>query len=153
MGMFSWICSDTDKELLIWDIDLRNPNFETKTAYCLIPKEFGGGAYIVDGNYQGYGVFYDENGEEHDIYDECGKWNCGDSGDKEKNRYNAINLTYNDKHNLKYPIKIVENLCDYEDADSSLDDPEQGWGGYMEGVWDSEYLEDMEWEEDCEEDI
>lgn len=32
-----------------------------------------------------------------------------------------------DNKNLKYPIKIVDELCGYDDVCASLGDPRQGW--------------------------
>ena len=68
MGQFSWICSDTEKALLRYDIYKENISKYTKRAFLLIPEEFGGGSFKVDNNYEGYGVFYDERGKEHDVY-------------------------------------------------------------------------------------
>ena len=67
MGQFSWICSDTRRELICYDIP--ETNTRTKKAFLLIPKEFGGGCYKVDDNYDGYGCFYDDNGKEVDAYE------------------------------------------------------------------------------------
>ena len=147
MGMFSWITSDTEKELICHDIRNRDGNRETKTAYLLIPKEFGGGAYKVGRGlgYEGYGVFYEKDGTEHDAYAELAKWNGVAVEDFQKSRSNAISLyymakdpnvsqyklgNYNTYETMKFPLKIVEKLCAYEDAEPCFDDPNQGWGGW-----------------------
>ena len=139
MGMFSWICSDTERALVCHDICKGLKNC-TKDAFLLIPKEFGGGSYKIKHNYEGYGEFYDENGNEVDAYDALGKWN----GLGDHNRSDAITLyfkttdgidgnwkkgNYNTTATMKYPLKIVEFEVPYEDAKPCWDDPNQGWGG------------------------
>ena len=148
MGMFSWKCSDTGHALIAGDIDTERlvPDTWTKKAFMLIPKEFGGGAYSVDGNYEDYGVFYDDNGGEHDAYEELAKWNGVTGKDTFESRSNAINLcytpenpaispyqdgNYNSPKVMKYPLKIVESYVPYEEADPCTDDPNQGWGEYL----------------------
>lgn len=158
MGQFSWVCSDTENELICGDIDTYRIHDYTKKAYVPIPKEFGGGSFKVDGNYDGYGEFYDDNGNEVDIYEELAKWNgVAVKGDKQKSRCNAIKLyftpkddsisqyekgNYNIEETMKYPLKIVENECAYEDAKPCWDDPNQGWGwsgsSYDEDDYDDE---------------
>ena len=94
MGMFSWKCSDTGNALLSEGIKVK-PNC-TKTAYLLVPKEFGGGAYLVDGDYDGYGEFFDLNtGKKVDAYELLGIWNGLEvPGDPDATRGNAIELYY-----------------------------------------------------------
>lgn len=144
MGMFSWTCSDTKNALVCGDTPKSRCYKCTKKAFLLIPKEFGGGSFKVDRNYDGYGEFYDENGKEHDAHEELAKWNgVAVDGDVYKSRSNAIKLfftpkdesksqyekgNYNTYETLKYPLKIVENECAYEDAEPCWDDPNQGWG-------------------------
>lgn len=146
MGMFSWICSDTKNSLVCYDINEIGCRNFTKKAFLLIPKEFGGGSFKIDHDYDGYGVFYDENGNEHDAYEELAKWNgVAVENDKQKSRCNGIDLyftpkdetkspyafgNYNTYETLKYPLKIVENECAYENAEPCWDDPNQGWGNY-----------------------
>lgn len=146
MGMFSWICSDTKNSLVCYDVSEDGCLNYTKKAFLLIPKEFGGGSFKVDHNYDGYGMFYDEHGIEHDAYVELAKWNKIDvKDDDQESRSNAIGLyftpkdvnkspyadgNYNTYETMKYPLKIVENECAYEDAEPCWDDPNQGWGNY-----------------------
>lgn len=176
MGMFSWICSDTENSLICADIDEVGCVDYTKKAFLLVPKEFGGGSFKVDHNYEGYGVFYDENGNEHDAYDELAKWNGvrvdeKDASDEDerlfRSRSNAISLyftakdeskspyekgNYNTYETLKFPLKIVENECAYEDAEPCWDDPNQGWGNYSSSdEEDDDYYEEDYYDDDEEE--
>ena len=73
MGQFSWVCSDTENELICYDIDTYRIHDYTKKAYVPIPKEFGGGSFNVDNNYDGYGRFFDKDGNEVDIFEELAK--------------------------------------------------------------------------------
>lgn len=142
MGQFSWKCSDTGHALLEGCIDEVGlvPDTWTKKAYLLIPKEFGGGHYSVDHNYDGYGRFYDKDGETHDAYEELARWNGVAVDDPRKSRCNAIDLYWrtlegDGGHNspdvMKYPLKITEEPMAYEDAEPCTDDPNQGWGEYL----------------------
>lgn len=140
MGMYSWVCSDTKNSLACYDI--RKTENRTKKAFLLIPKEFGGGSFKVDHNYNGYGEFYDDNKKPHDVYEELAKWNgVSVADDVFKSRHNAIELyfnpidksksqyeigNYNGYETMKYPLKIVENECAYEDAEPCWDDRRQG---------------------------
>ena len=76
MGQFSWKCSDTDNALIehYIETDRLKPDTWTKKAYLLIPKEFGGGSFVADHNYDGYGHFFDKNGGKHDVYVELARW-------------------------------------------------------------------------------
>lgn len=146
MGQFSWVCSDTKNSLVCFDVNEHGCVSYTKKAFLLIPKEFGGGSFKIDHNYDGYGMFYDDFGMEHDAYIELAKWNgLYDENDEQKSRSNAIHLYFTPKdktkspyadgnHNtcetLKYPLKIVENECAYENAEPCWDDENQGWGNY-----------------------
>ena len=142
MGQFSWICSDTGNALGCFNAGGTNC---TKKAFLLIPKKFGGGSYKVDHNYEGYGIFYDEYGLEHDAYEELAKWNKVSVKDNfQASRSNAIHLFYktkdeskqyekgyyNTRETMKYPLKIVENECAYEDAEPCWSDPNQGCGSF-----------------------
>ena len=169
MGQFSWVCSDTENELICGDIDTYGIHDYTKKAYVPIPKEFGGGSFKVDGNYDGYGDFYDDNGNEVDIYEELAKWNdVAVKGDKQASRAHAIHLyftpkddsisqyekgNYNTEETMKYPLKIVENKCAYEDAQPCRDDPNQGWGWSDSSYDDDEddYDEEDYYDDDEEE--
>lgn len=164
MGQFSWKCSDTGNALLEYTTDEVGlvPDTWTKKAYLLIPKEFGGGYYSVDNNYEGYGDFYDKDGKAHDAYEELAKWNGVTGKDTQESRCNAIELYYtgyrpeiskyaDGNHNLPetltYPLKITEEPMDYEDADPCTDDPNQGWGEYLPDDWD----DDDDWSSDEDE--
>lgn len=168
MGMFSWICSDTENSLVCSDVEESCCYDYTKKAFLLIPKEFGGGSFKIDHDYEGYGEFYDENGNAHDAYEELAKWNgVAVDGDKQKSRVNAIHLyftardesksqyekgNYNTYETLKYPLKIVENECAYEDAEPCWDDPNQGWGNYSSSDdEDDDYYEEDYYDDDEEE--
>ena len=157
MGQFSWKCSDTGHALLEDSTDEVGlvPDTWTKKAYLLIPKEFGGGYYSVDNNYDGYGRFYDNDGKAHDAYEELARWNGITGKDTQASRCNAIELYYtgynpdmsnyaDGNHNIpetmKYPLKITEEPMDYEDAEPCTDDPNQGWGEYL-----PEDDEDVNW--------
>lgn len=129
MGCFSWMKSDTNESLLIG-----------KSAYLLIPKEFGGGA-IREAYYEGYGDF-----SEFDVYNLVVDWNCTkDEQEAQKKKYNdlykegeymrsewkrnlGIKIACYDRDNfiLKYPIKITKDIMDYEDALPSMSAHEQG---------------------------
>ena len=71
------------------------------------------------------------------------KWNGVAVADKQQSRCNAIDLyfkakdenespykkgNYNLACTVKYPLKIVEKECAYEDAEPCWDDRNQGWG-------------------------
>ena len=137
MGMFSWICSDTNKALTCYDIDMSysrlNKEKCTKKAFLLVPSEFGTHPYYIDNDYDGYGKFYDLDGSEIDVYEEYAKWNCPDllTGELEHDRRVGIDFYYNHKEKglvENFPIKIVEYNIPYELANPSKDDPNQGWG-------------------------
>ena len=157
MGQFSWKCSDTGHALLEETISTDGlvPDTWTKDAYLLIPKEFGGGYFEVHGDYDGYGRFYDKDGNKHDAYEELAKWNGVPGKNAVESRHIAIMLYFkakdpshsqyaDDNHNtyetLKYPLKITEEPMDYEDAEPCTDDPNQGWGEYL-----PEDDEDVNW--------
>ena len=157
MGMFSWVCSDSGKALTCYDCSGKNT---TKKAFMLIPKEFGGGSYKVDNNYDGYGVFYDDNGKGHDAFEELAKWNgVAVKDDKQESRCKAIDLyytpldssrsqyedgNYNNEEVMDYPLKIVEKEVAYELAEPCTDDSNQGWGDSIEDDEDYEEFEDEE---------
>lgn len=173
MGQFSWKCSDTDRALIehYVDTDRLKPDTWTKKAYLLIPKEFGGGSFVADHNYDGYGHFFDKNGVKHDVYVELARWlgiipvdmvvteaNERDIRDQAiseyfkpidpDKRYKPGN--YNIPETIKYQVKIVEYECAYEDAEPSVADPDQGWGDYLPDDWDDDDLENNETDEDEE---
>lgn len=157
MGQFSWIYSDTNKQL----IDNRFAD-----TYLLVPKPFQNkyGKAIYEECYDGYGRF-----DRYDVYDLVPEWNkemipeivsrivrgiwhCktserditnlrnyyeGKPIDCELRWLGIIMACYDDDNfALKYPIKITTKEMEYDDVKPSRSDPNQGWGEY----------------EDCEED-
>lgn len=174
MGQFSWKCSDTDNVLIehYVETDRLKPDTWTKKAYLLIPKEFGGGSFVADHNYDGYGNFFDKNGGKHDVYVELARWlgiipiDKVVTEDEEFDiRRQAIERYYTAKDPSKsrfergnynaceYQVKIVEEECAYEDAEPSYDDPNQGWGDYLpededDDGWESYSSDDDEGEEE-----
>jgi len=154
MGQFSWICSDTGHALLEGRIDATQckPDTWTKKAYLLIPGQFGGGYFATD-DYDGYGTFYDKDGNPHDAYEELARWNGVTGRFSQASRENAIDLyytpenpeisryapgNYNTEKTMKFPLKITENPMKYEDAKPSTSDPNQGWGEYPDEDGDQE---------------
>lgn len=148
MGQFSWIYSDTNKQLL----DNRRAD-----TYLLVPKPFQDkyGKAIYEECYDGYGEFGG-----YDVYDLVPEWNremipkiirrmkngdwlaSANETDIEnlQNYHNGKEITCElrwlgilmacyDKDNfaLEYPIKITSRLMDYEDVTPSKSDPNQGW--------------------------
>ena len=156
MGQFSWIYSDTNKQV----VDNRMAD-----TYLLVPEPFQDkyGKAIYERCYDGYGNF-----GKYDIYDLIAEWNkkmipeiirrtksgswiCSVSEEdiinlqnfhdgKEitcEQRWLGIIMACYDKDNfaLEYPIKITSREMDYEDVSPSLSDPNQGW----------EYDDDDDW--------
>lgn len=140
MGMFSFVCSDTERALVCYDINMskkENKAFCTKVAYCPIPEEFGGGYLSIDNNYDGYGVFYQGNGFGVDVYAALARWNVPEkcSGDDDKDRLIGIDLYYKNgfakgeaNTGIRYPLKITEEPIKYDYAEPCWDDENQGWG-------------------------
>ncbi len=129
MGFFSWKTSDTNKSI--------SNKYSIRGAlpvYLLIPKQFQKeyGKYIEEKNYDGYGVFGNE-----DVYSLVAKWNvtdrCYKDGkllDNEELRGIGIEIACYDEQNaaLKYPIKLVENKeLDYENVSPSRNASDQGY--------------------------
>lgn len=129
MGFFSWKTSDTNRS--ISNIASIRGTFP---VYVLIPKEFQKeyGTYIEEKNYEGYGVFGNE-----DMYSLVAKWNvpeqCKKDGkllDNDDLRMIGIEIACYDEKNakLKYPIKIVEDKnLKYEEVAPSKNAPDQGF--------------------------
>ena len=148
MGQFSWIYSDTNKQV----IDNRKAD-----TYLLVPEPFQDkyGKAIYEWHYDGYGMF-----DKYDVYDlvpewnknmipeiirrqKNGTWGCSMSEADIQNlqnyyedkpitcelRWLGIMMACYDEDNfaLEYPIKITSKEMDYKDAKPSESDPNQGW--------------------------
>lgn len=148
MGQFSWIYSDTNKQV----VDCKEAD-----TYLLVPKPFQDkyGKAIYESCYDGYGIFGD-----YDVYElipewnvdmipeiirriENGNWHCktdngdianltsyyeGEEIDCELRWLGIIMACYDDDNAaLDYPIKITTRKMEYEDVTPSLRDPNQGW--------------------------
>lgn len=148
MGQFSWIYSDTNKQLI--------DNRRTDT-YLLVPEPFQNkyGKAVYTDYYDGYGHF-----GKYDIYDliiewnkemipeiicriKNGNWHCETRWVDVENlqnfydgkeitcerRWLGIVIACYDEDNfaLKYPIKITTKELDYKDVSPSYSDPNQGW--------------------------
>ena len=157
MGQFSWIYSDTNKQV----VDCKDAD-----TYLLVPEPFQDkyGKTIYEDCYDGYGHF-----GKYDIFDLVAEWNKDmipeiirriDNGtwhsgtvicskDNLLNYYNnkpydcnlrdiGILISAYDEDNfaLEYPIKITTTEMDYKKAAASLSDPNQGWEQYES--WDDE---------------
>ena len=136
MKEFSWITSDTNRSISIR---------RCFPVYVLIPEEFGGG-YLMEDNYDGYGVFGGR-----DVYALVAQWNCpekckGANGewlpDKDV-RGLGIDIACYDEQNaaLRYPIKIVEDkTIKYKDAAPSMSCPYQGYfyPEFDDDFWDTD---------------
>ena len=148
MGSFSWIYSDTNKQVV---------DGKEKDTYLLVPKAFQHkyGKAIHETCYDGYGNFGG-----YDVYDLVPEWNrecipeiirrakkgnwrcgvreqdinnliayyCGEKIDCELRWLGIIMACYDeDNFALEYPIKITSRKMEYEEADASRSDPNQGW--------------------------
>lgn len=125
MGLFSWCTSDTHKSIAV---DMRGYEGCPKKVYLLNPF---GEPYETD-DYEGYGIF-GKGDRQVDAYAEVAKWNLpkkeweGLSDEKIRNLGIDIGCYPERISQLKYPIKIVENLCSYDDVEASPECPYQGY--------------------------
>lgn len=133
MGLFSWCTSDTKKSI---SAHMNGYEGAPKTVYLLNPF----GEAFKETYYDGYGNFGGQ-----DVYALVAKWNAPEKCKDEDGNWLSdddirgigIDLAcYDEDHvQLKYPIKIVENLCPYEKADISPSCPFQG---HFYPDWDEE---------------
>lgn len=150
MGQFSWIYSDTGRQLV---------DNKAADTYLLVPEPFQEkyGKAIYESCYDGYGHFGEK---EYDVFDLVPEWNKEmipeiirriKNGtwhlpvseyqlENLQNYYNNKPLTCNlrllgivmacrdeDNFSLEYPVKITTRIMDYKNAKPSERDPNQGW--------------------------
>lgn len=148
MGQFSWLYSDTGKQVL--------DGYKADT-YLLVPEKFQNkyGKAIYENCYDGYGHF-----GKYDVYElipewnketipevirriKNGTWRCctrkkdiqnlqnyyeGKEIDCELRWLGIVMACYDeDNAALEYPIKITTRETEYKRADVSPSDPNQGW--------------------------
>lgn len=148
MGQFSWIYSDTNKQVV---------DDKKADTFLLVPKTFQHkyGKAIHEDCYDGYGNFGG-----HDVYDlvlewnkdmipeiirriRKGTWKCSVNENdiiNLQNYYDGKEITCElrwlgiimacydeDNFALEYPIKITSKEMDYEEVFASETDPNQGW--------------------------
>lgn len=125
MGLFSWCTADTRKSLAV---DMNGYEDAPKKVYLLNPF----GKPYEETEYEGYGVIGGV-----DVYAMVAKWNaperCKDENgnwiSEDEMRLIGISLACGDADHvqLKYPIKIVEKPCLYNNVGISPNCPYQGY--------------------------
>lgn len=135
MGLFSFLTSDSKKSVSA-DNTLQR-DYTTNSAYLLLPD----GTYLYENSYEGYGLFNNV-----DVYEIVAKLNypelCKDDNgnwlSSDIIRNIGIDIACSDYNHvqLKYPIKIVEYLVPYDQADISPSCPLQGY--FYDDIEDSE---------------
>ena len=158
MGQFSWIYSDTNKQMI---------DNKVADSYLLVPVLYQQkyGKAIHESCYDGYGRF-----GKYDVYDLVAEWNrdmipeiirrisnrtwkCSVNEQDILNlrnyhygkpiscelRWLGIIMACYDEDNmaLEYPIKITSKEMEYDSVKASKSDPNQGW--------EQDYDEDDDW--------
>ncbi len=133
MGQFSWIYSDTEKQVV---------DNKTADTYLLVPKPFQEkyGKSIYESCYDGYGRF-----GKYDVYALIAEWNKGMIPEIIRRIKNGNwKCSTGEKDITEYPIKITSKEMEYEHTSPSKSDPNQGWE-------ENEEDDEEDYEEDYEE--
>ena len=135
MGFFSWKTVDTNDS-----ISNKHSDIGALPVALLIPKEFGGGAYI-EKDYNGYGIFGNR-----DAYALIVEWNFPEKfkGDDGAVRGFGIDMSssFGSPSGLKYSLKFV-TLDTYEKDDVKFEDfPNKSLNCPYQGYFYPEELSD-----------
>lgn len=154
MGQFSWLYSNTGKQMV---------DGKQKDSYLLVPEKFQkemGEKWLLETCYDGYGNFCSmdiwllaekwnrafipeilkrhREGNWHCSFDEKTERSMADlyAGRRKEKDFNEEELRWigicmacydEDNFALPYPIKITDEPMEYRDALPSESDPDQGW--------------------------